>query len=186
MLSLPSLLLSPLPSSWSSDPPPITSPQRGTERFGSLRLPCHSRPAYPGPELALLESRNAAAWMSPPGESSPGVGQGPLLLCPVLTPICLSTQIPTLWDLDPGGFSPHQPVCLNVHKCFGNSVLAAETLSPEQSVSPNQGAVPESSARGGAGHGGAGAGGKPTDPKVSSGTAWKCSFAGDSYFFSGR
>ena len=106
-----------------------------------------------------------AAWMSPCCGSSPGVGQGTLLLCPVLTLICLSTQIPTLRDLDPGGFLPHQPVCPNVHKCFGNRVLAARTLSPEQSVSPNQGAVPGSSTRAGAGHGRVGLGENPRTPR---------------------
>ena len=98
-------------------------------------------------------------------EAPPGVCQGPLLLCPVLTLICLSTQIPTLRDLDPGGFLPHQPVCPNVHKCFGNRVLAARTLSPEQNVSPNQGAVPGSSTRAGAGHGRVGLGENPRTPR---------------------
>lgn len=95
----------------------------------------------------------------------PGVGQGPLLVCPVLTLIYQSTQIPTPRDLDPGGFLPHQPVCPNVHKCFGNVVLVVGTVSSEQSVSPNQGAVPESSTRGGDGHGGVGLGENPGAPK---------------------
>ena len=95
----------------------------------------------------------------------PGVGQGPLLVCPVLTLIYLSTQIPTLQDLDPGGFLPHQPVCPNVHKCFENVVLVVGTVSSEQSVSPNPGAVPESSTRGVDGHGGVGLGESPGAPK---------------------
>ena len=95
----------------------------------------------------------------------PGVGQGPLLVCPVLTLIYLSTQIPTLHDLDPGGFLPHQPVCPNVHKCFENVVLVVGTVSSEQSVSPNQGAVPGSSTRVGAGHGRVELGENPRTPR---------------------
>lgn len=33
---------------------------------------------------------------------------------------------------------PHQPFHPNIHKCFGNSVLVAGTLSPERNTPPNQ------------------------------------------------
>lgn len=113
--------------------------------------------------------------MSPCCGSSPGSVQGPLLVCPVLTLIYLSTQIPTLRDLDPGELLPHQPVCPNVHKCFENVVLVVGTVSSEQSVSPNQGAVPESSTRGVDGHGGVGLGENLGAPK-SHDTAWEMLF----------